>query len=331
METYDPQGSNYELADENKRMSTTATPSLLYQSDSYASSTFLSSQPSTPGADPTVFYAPSNPTSAFLERLTKELALLRSQHSTLLSLLESISHPPSLAGSQIQPLVHTHTQPSNPLATSIEEPSSPQQSEALVENATAYSSSLDGTVDPGLFPLLQNEIATNAMNVDRRRSLATLSSAHTTGDSVWYDAEEGIEFVSMDETQGSENDRDESSGDEDDDDCNETIIQGFVDSAMSDLATPRASLDWGLERPPRRPYISGVSSYSIIPVRITEKSIVRRTQLPAPMSGEQLSLFTVLKRNVGKVRRSRLDFGSSVIRCYQISGLVNRLVPCDLQ
>ncbi|KAF8335486.1 Oxysterol-binding protein [Cantharellus anzutake] len=38
----------------------------------------------------------------------------------------------------------------------------------------------------------------------------------------------------------------------------------------------------------------------MIPARSSGKHIVRRKQLPAPTSGEQLSLFTVLKRNVGK-------------------------------
>ena len=32
-------------------------------------------------------------------------------------------------------------------------------------------------------------------------------------------------------------------------------------------------------------------------------AVKRRTQLPAPTSGDEISLFTVLKRNVGKVHR----------------------------
>jgi len=154
-------------------------------------------------------------------------------------------------------------------------------------------------------------------------SLHTVGSA---GDSIFFDAEDdGLEFVDMDRTMRStQSDSDE---DEDEDEprvASHVIVSVTaggelfdVDGESDDIKTPVTS------RPPEHTLdvsetsildssISQVSSSSTVSITlpslalatlVTKTALVRRTRLPAPTSGEQLSLFTMLKRNIGKVRR----------------------------
>ena len=162
----------------------------------------------------------------------------------------------------------------------------------------------------------------------RPMSLHTVGSA---GDSIFFDAEDGgLEFVDMDRTMTST--RSDSDQDEDEDE-DETGVAAHVivsvtadgelfdvDGESDDIKTPATS------RPPEHALdvsetsilgssISQVSSSSTVSIKlpslalatfVTKTALVRRTRLPAPTSGEQLSLFTMLKRNIGKVRRREM-------------------------
>lgn len=81
-----------------------------------------------------------------------------------------------------------------------------------------------------------------------------------------------------------------------------------------------------IEVPPSRPklgsVLSNVSSSSTVSLRspgggpptpIRKATVVRRTRLPAPTAGEQMSLFTMLKRNIGKVRVQLSSIGLGAI------------------
>jgi hypothetical protein len=153
-------------------------------------------------------------------------------------------------------------------------------------------------------------------------SLHTVGSA---GDSIFFDAEDGgLEFVDMDRTMTStQSDSDE---DEDEDETRgaaRVIVSVTadgelfdVDGESDDIKTPVTSrhpehaLDVS-ETSILGSSISQMSSSSTVSITlpslslatpVTKPAVMRRTRLPAPTSGEQLSLFTMLKRNIGKVR-----------------------------
>lgn len=160
----------------------------------------------------------------------------------------------------------------------------------------------------------------------RPMSLHTVGSS---GDSIFFDAEDGgLEFVDMDRTMTS------TQSDSDEDPCEDeariaaqaiasaTISGEYseIDGEQDGTKTPvksrhlELSLDMS-EVPKSGSMISQVSSSSTVSIRlpstelqtpVRRTAVVRRTRLPAPTSGEQLSLFTMLKRNIGKVFCFRL-------------------------
>lgn len=174
----------------------------------------------------------------------------------------------------------------------------------------------------------------------RPLSLSTLGSVGASGEgSVWFDADDGgdggLEFIDADAgDEDSDLDGDSDYGDAvanvrespkvaEEQDAEEPTTptprvaspQMFLTPDSSPTPPHRISSSSSLtpERPKLASVLSDVSSSSTISLGPTpsppptEKerrkgsvSFVRRTRLPAPTSGEQMSLFTMLKRNIGK-------------------------------
>jgi hypothetical protein len=120
--------------------------------------------------------------------------------------------------------------------------------------------------------------------LSRRRSLATLGS---TGESICYDTE-GIEFISVETVSHHSTDDDDGSG-------------------LRNKTNPE-TMTLDEEHPPHFSQVSNASSVSAFGpqpgLRPTPADIARRTHLPSPTSGDEISLFSILKHNVGKVLAS---------------------------
>lgn len=189
-------------------------------------------------------------------------------------------------------------------------------------------------------------------------SLNTVGSAE---DSVFFDAEDGgLEFVDFDGQENSRPDNsDDSESDEEEAEAREaarSIARTPLDHASSIPAdskedpaepkTPTATRRTGLaievpDRPQLGSVLSNVSSASTVSLRspggepltpMRKVNIVRRTRLPAPTSGEQMSLFTMLKRNIGKVRFRLID-GLHIfvdLNMLASSGSSHRCVSCHV-
>ncbi|KAG9128107.1 hypothetical protein FRC07_004723 [Ceratobasidium sp. 392] len=119
--------------------------------------------------------------------------------------------------------------------------------------------------------------STTSIMSSRRHSLATLSSEM----SVWYDASDGGDEFFLD-------DNDTSYPSEATDVRHSDVEEEEVEEEIADDG--ESSVDEPPEPEPTQP--SGVAKPEI--------AVVRRTRLPAPTSGEEGSLFSVLKKNVGK-------------------------------
>lgn len=104
--------------------------------------------------------------------------------------------------------------------------------------------------------------------------------------SGWYDASEGDEFFldANDNSLASETEDARQSDVEEEEEVEEEVADEYESSAEGEP-----------EAPPQAEPTGGSSL-----VR-PETTVVRRTKLLAPTSGEEGSLFSVLKKNVGKV------------------------------
>lgn len=206
--------------------------------------------------------------STTLDRLAQNLSLLRSQHAALVSMLDSIPATP-------------YQRASTPLSTHAEEtiPGSP---------------SLRHSHD----------------HETRRTSLATIGSGGSSA--IWYDApEEGLEFFSVDgDEDADQNESAYPSDDEEDDgarmhhksrlvDLDAAALDASISTAPSSTVSPYSETG---SFEPTQSTVSNASSISIPRAPTpTQHQVIRRTHLPAPTSGNEISLFSVLKKNVGKV------------------------------
>lgn len=103
----------------------------------------------------------------------------------------------------------------------------------------------------------------------------------------WYDASEGEEFFldAVDNSLASGTADARQSDVEEEEEVEEEVVEEYESSAEGEPETPAQTQpagESGLVQP--------------------QTAVVRRTRLPAPTSGEEGSLFSVLKKNVGKVR-----------------------------
>jgi hypothetical protein len=207
-----------------------------------------------------------------VSRLMHQITSLRTQHTLLASLIESGSFVPAPPSS-----LHAVS------SLIFNAPSLPVHTESGQPRETDYRTVSGDIVRPRPSSVLSSRELT------RRRSLATLGS---TGESIWYDAEEGVEFFSVD-------DASYDSGEEDDSGHGTT---GDGNGTIHESIVP----DGELERNPSQ--ISNASSVTAFSPPADAKQnpagVIRRTHLPSPTSGDEISLFTVLKRNVGKVPAS---------------------------
>lgn len=127
-------------------------------------------------------------------------------------------------------------------------------------------------------------------------------STHSDG-SVWYDAEEydgAEEFVldeALEDTQASRLS-----------DNIETPSTSTSDTGDADLESNSESSDSESELFEEKPDNVDASIAITPPLAST---VTRRTQLPSPPIGDEGSLFTVLKKNVGKVRTGHISLNSS--------------------
>ncbi|KAI8360360.1 Oxysterol-binding protein-domain-containing protein [Mortierella sp. GBAus27b] len=121
---------------------------------------------------------------------------------------------------------------------------------------------------------------------DRTRSFAS----SITGSDVFYDADDADEPEVLDLTSADLTDFDgdahidEDDNSSDDESAEEPVIEELqVAPVAAETAAPAAA---------------GKAAPEAIPA--AEEPIVRRTQLPAPVSGEDISLLSILRKNVGK-------------------------------
>lgn len=153
----------------------------------------------------------------------------------------------------------------------------------------------------------------------RPLSVNTVASAE---DSVFFDAEDGgLEFIDIDDQTRDDQDSDDSDSEDSAREAARTIGRASISQSRGSgedregAKTPEAQRPSGLSvhvtpRPELGSVLSNVSSSSTVslgPHSVDEPQtpigktiVVRRKQLPAPTSGEQVSLFTMLKRNIGK-------------------------------
>jgi oxysterol-binding protein-related protein 3/6/7 len=210
-----------------------------------------------------------------LSRLTGQIASLRTQHSLLMSLIEGDNIVPTTPSSL--PAISSLIFNTQSLATYTDE--------GMEQRRQADHRSTSGEMIRSSSSLL------SLGELTRRRSLATLGS---TGESIWYDAEEGVEFISVETVSHHSTDDDNGSG------------------PGNETNTETMTLDE--ECPPHFSQISNTSSVSAFGpqpgVKPTPADVARRTHLPSPTSGDEISLFSVLKRNVGKVLASFQPFFS---------------------
>jgi len=123
----------------------------------------------------------------------------------------------------------------------------------------------------------------------KRTSIAT-----TMTDSVteWYDASEGHEGAEVFVMDSASPDASEQ-------------ISRIISDSQSDLRVDESSsLDTDIESVNEEPAIDTPSATQ---PSSQASAVVRRTRLPAPIVGDEGSLFAVLKKNVGKVRAHSFD------------------------
>ncbi|KAH7053923.1 Oxysterol-binding protein-domain-containing protein, partial [Linnemannia elongata] len=128
--------------------------------------------------------------------------------------------------------------------------------------------------------------ARTSMSSDRTNSLT--SSIHTASD-VFYDAmDDAVLTANMSPADLS--DLEDTGFDEngvDNDDDNSSDEDDFVDGDGDDFSSSAAAAPVAQPAPPTAP-------------KDEERPIVRRSVLPAPVSGEDISLLSILRKNVGK-------------------------------
>lgn len=217
-------------------------------------------------------------------------------------------------------------------------------------------------------PRTPRSVASRTSFVPRRRPMS-VNTVGSASDSVFYDAEDGgLEFVDFD---GQTTNRQSDSGSDSDDDETEAreAARSIANASLSNSTsskpaddtedgyggedqtfeeaktpipeqhtTPALSIHVPLDRPKLGSVLSNVSSSSTVSLRspepatpVRKTTVVRRTRLPAPTAGEQMSLFTMLKRNIGKVR----SLLANVMTIYAMltlrsPGSVNCRIPCHV-
>ncbi|KAG9099904.1 hypothetical protein FS749_000091 [Ceratobasidium sp. UAMH 11750] len=134
-------------------------------------------------------------------------------------------------------------------------------------------------------PDLSRARSTASVMSTRRHSMATLASEITS--SVWYDASEGGDefFLDGNDTFHASEATDTRHSDLEEEEEEEEVEEEIADDGESSV-----------ESAADEPIAPSQASGAVKP----EVAVVRRTRLPAPTSGEEGSLFSVLKKNVGK-------------------------------
>lgn len=293
------------------------------------------SMPSTPSATHSLQSSSYQSSKPSINAVFNGLQTLRSQNTALLSMLENLPY----------------------LVTSCHLPTHVEARESSESDAppTPRVSALQRIVTPQLSPAYGGLTPRSPRSVRSRSSFAphlrpmSLHTVGSTGDSIFFDAEDGgLEFVDMDRTMTST--QSDSDDEEFDDEARAaaqfitgaaiSVEHGIVDGERGGASTPvntrppELALDTS-EMSKLCSSISQVSSSSTVSIRlpslevatpVAKTAVVRRARLPTPTSGEQLSLFTMLKRNIGKVS-SKINLRSShIIAC--LAGSLYCRVPC---
>ncbi|KAJ3750118.1 oxysterol binding protein [Lentinula detonsa] len=199
--------------------------------------------------------------SSRLERMHMAIESLKVQHGSLIKSLQIIS-------------ILDTTQSVHPSAQASPLPGTAEEEER--EDSIPYSAS-------------EEKLASSFTRRSKRTSIAT-----TTNDSIleWFDASEGEgvqEFILDDQTSPENGDNGESPS---------RIVNNDSRSSLGNAE--ESSIDTDIEDLREEPPVIDQVTHDQQVKGISQVQVARRTHLPAPITGDEGSLFAVLKKNVGK-------------------------------